>query len=140
MRRAKGYLEALRLESEAIDYQLRALDTLKARLDGLTAILSPDRSPNGQIHHQDRIGAYTALVVDSERELKERLEAFARKRRKVTDTLLAMEDDRHANLLLLRYVECEPWQDVAAALRISTTWAYTLHNRALKEFENLFYN
>lgn len=139
-RRAKVLLAALLRESEDIDYQIRMLDGLKSRLEGFTSNLSPDNLQSVHKPHNDRIGAYTARIVDLEREIELRINKFTEKRNAITDVLLQMKDDRHGDLLYIRYIEGEPWRDVAAALGVSVTWAYTLHNRALKEFEQMFYN
>lgn len=133
-------LAALLRESEEIDYQIRTLDGLKSRLQGFTSNLSPDNLQSVHKPHNDRIGAYTARIVDLEREIESRIKTFTKKRQTITDVLQQMTDGRHGDLLHIRYVEGEPWKDVAAALGISVTWAYTLHNRALKEFEQMFYN
>lgn len=138
-RRARNLLESMLRESEEIDYQLRTLDALKARLDGFTSNLSPDNPRSAYKPHQDRIGAYTAHIIDLERELEGRVNAYGKRRAIVTESLMKM-DGRNGSLLLHRYIEGESWKDVAALLGISVTWAYTLHNRALKEFEHLFYN
>ena len=138
-RRARAYLIALARESNDIDDQLRTLDNFRDRLKGFTSNLSHDNAQSVHKPHNDRIGAYTAYVVDLERLLEERIERYSLKRSKVTEIFLQMTD-RNGSLLHLRYIDCEPWSSVADALGISVTWAYTLHNRALKEFENLFYN
>lgn len=137
--RARNLLESLLRESEEIDYQLRTLDALKSRLEGFTSNLSPDNPHSVHKAHQDRIGAYTAHVIDLEREIEKRVAAYSKRRQIVTEALVKM-DERNGSLLLHRYIEGESWKDVAEALGISVTWAYTLHNRALKEFENVFYN
>lgn len=140
MRKARAYLELLLQESRDIDAQLSELDRMRERLEGFTSFLSPDRSQDGQIPHKDRIGAYTAFVVDLERTLEERTAAYSKRRALVTETMVLMDDERHSRLLHARYIDGEPWREIAEDLGISVTWAYTLHNRALKEFENLFYN
>ena len=113
---------------------------MRSRLEGFTSFLSPDKAQDGQTPHHDRIGGYTAFIVDLERDLEQRTAAYSKRRALVTETMVLMDDERHSELLHARYIEGESWKDVAASLGISVTWCYTLHNRALKEFENLFYN
>ena len=139
-RRAKNVLEALVRQSEEISFQISTLDALKSRLEGFTFNMGHDSGYSAHKAHNDRIGAYTARVVDLERELESKVEDYAEKRRMVTDVLFRMEDTRHAALLHSRYIENESWKDVAQTIGVSVTWSYALHNRALKEFENLFYN
>lgn len=138
--RARKLLEALVRESEEISFQIRTLDALKSRLEGFSFNLRGDGAQSVHKPHSDRIGAYTARVVDLERELEAKVQDYAERRRIVTDVLFKMEDTRHAALLHSRYIENEPWRDVAQTIGVSVTWTYALHNRALKEFENLFYN
>lgn len=139
-RKARTLLEGMLRESEEISHQIRTLDNLRARLQGFTSNLSPDTQRSAYQPHNDRIGAYTARIIDLEEELEARVLKYSQRRQLITESLLKMRDDRHGELLHMRYIEGEPWKDVAAELGISVTWAYTLHNRALKEFENLFYN
>lgn len=138
--KARAFLELLLQESRDIDAKLRELDIMRSRLEGFTSFLSPDRSQDGQTSHHDRIGGYTAFLVDSERLLEQRTADYSKRRALVVETMVLMDDERHSELLHARYIEGEPWREIAASLGISVTWCYTLHNRALREFEILFYN
>ena len=137
-KRAREYLMGLMRESENIDYRLRVLDDLRFRLNGYDSTLKTDGVSGSKIG-ADRIGTYTARIVDLERELDVATEAYRKKRNNVMLAMIKMEDARNVDLIMIRYFEGEPWRNVAAALGVSETWVYTLHNRALKQFDNVFF-
>ena len=74
--------------------------------------------------------------IDYERQLDQRIDEYYRIKMEIEDAISGVENNDLKRLLVLRYLECSSWDDIADQMYYSKVWVCTaLHQRALKEIE-----
>ena len=117
-----------------IDRNNERLQRLRSKAEKITTSFSdaPGGSGTG-----DRVGEYTALIVDMEtsilRDSSEMWQTI-----KETELIISQLDDYQERLVLeYRYVDCRPWLDIALIMNYDVRTIYRIHGRALVNLANL---
>ena len=73
-----------------------------------------------------------AAMLALERELDERIVAYAEQVRAVEAVIDAVGDAQYRDLLKYRYLNGWPWKKIAERMRFSKDWVWHLHQKALR--------
>ena len=127
---AKALLERIIKIRKAIDYRNTKIDALveqaentSARLTGMPHNPSSDTSP---------MATAICRKVDLEREIAE----LDLERKSLIAKIDLLENEDLSRLLLLRYVQEAPWDDIAAEMGFCERHIYRLHRAAVEELDN----
>lgn len=130
---AKQFLEGIRNMRMAIDSKRAKITVLReiatntsARLTGMPHNPSSEKSPMANA---------VCKIADLEREIAD----LEQKRQMAIDTLCEMEDSALCTVLIKRYVQEKPWEDISAEMRCSRSRAFYLHNNAIAALDQLLH-
>lgn len=87
---------------------------------------------------KDRMGSAVARIVDLERETDSLVDSFVRKRKKIVEQIDSIEDVDYYHVLSMRYVSRDTFESIAEKTNWSIRKVFTLHGKALLEFERLY--
>lgn len=87
---------------------------------------------------KDRLGATVAKIVDLERETDELVDRFTDRRKHIIAQIDSMEDMDYYHVLSLRYVGNQTFENIAKMTQWSLRKVFSLHGRALQEFEKRY--
>lgn len=76
-------------------------------------------------------------LADFETSLQDELSQVWRTRMQIIEKLSQVKDVRHYEILRLRYLEGERWEQIAVDMNITWRHCYRLHGSALAEFEKI---
>ena len=115
---------------------------MRARVESLEALATDiARHMNGPIGHgqadADKIGTLAAEICDAKQELAEAEEAAGEIRERIGRMICQIEDERITKIMMKRFLHGMKWKEIAADLRYSEQWIYTLRVRGITEIEML---
>ena len=128
----------------AKEYQSQArwsdakLDALRERIqryrDLATRRTAVYRSmPGGGTRNTSSVEEYTLKIVDLEREIVERVDAYADTIREIEGVIDDVADDRYRTLLRLRYLSGWSWRRIARRMNYAEQYIFVLHGEALMQ-------
>lgn len=134
--RAKEYLRQIAMLDIKINNRIKELHGIKNRVLGLQAV-HYDKDPVMSSMIGDRIGNEVASWIDLENEIDSLTSEYIQTKHKILGEIEQLKDPRHVQLLVLRYVECLTFEQIADEMDYSLRSVYLIHGSALQEFERL---
>ena len=131
---AKEYL----MQYRAISAKVRMLqnEIERLRTEAESASISIDGLPKGG-KGGSKMENIVVQLADFETSLQDELSQVWRTRMQIIDKLSQIKDVRHYEILRLRYLEGERWEQIAVDMNITWRHCYRLHGSALAEFEKI---
>ena len=87
----------------------------------------------GGTSRRSKVEDNVLAMVDTEKELRERMEELMRETRHVERMINLMTDERYHAVLQLRYLCGLTWDEVASRLHFSVRWVHKLHGEGLRQ-------
>lgn len=132
----KTYLSQIERLDRMIQNKLSEIYQLKTMACSVTVSNDGDRVQNSG--NKDRMGSTVAKIVDLERETDELVDSFVEKRKRIVEQIDSMEDVDYYHVLSMRYVARDTFETIAEKTNWSIRKVFSLHGKALLEFEKLF--
>ena len=137
--KAKEYLKQIEILDKKINNRIRELYEIKSRTLGLKAISYDKVSVQGS-GAADKMAEQVARWIDIEKEINRLTDRLINEKHKIIGEIERLSDPRHIELLMMRYVECMTFEDIARSMNYDVRWIYSLHGSALQEFERVHFN
>ena len=87
---------------------------------------------------KDKLGSTVTKIVDLEKDTDRLVDEFMRKRNHIIGQIDSMENTDYYHVLSMRYVNQNTFEEIAQATNWSIRKIFTIHGRALQEFERLY--
>ena len=87
---------------------------------------------------KDRLGATVAKIIDLEKETDGLVDMFSDKRKRIIEQIDNIDNIDFYHVLSMRYVARNTFEEIAKKTNWSIRKVFTLHDKALKEFELLY--
>lgn len=134
-KKAKEYLQQVRLCDAHINNKLEELSRLKDMVLNITSTLRGDVvSGSGS---KDKLGDAVAKIVDLEAEINEAVDAYIDKKREISKTIEQIKDPDQVQVLHKRYFEYLTWEQIACEIPMSYRNVCYVHGRALQAVAEL---
>ena len=135
---AKQYLTKVDMLDRMIKNKLSEIYQLKTMACSITVSNDGDRVQKSS--DKDRLGSSVVKIVDLERETDDLVDEFVDRRQKIIkqiDEIAAVNLDYY-DILSMRYVGKRTFEDIAKNTGWSIRKVFSMHGKALKEFEIMF--
>ena len=132
----KTYLSQIERLDKMIQNKLSEIYQLKTMACSVSVSNDGERVQNSG--DKDRMGSAVARIVDLERETDSLVDSFVRKRKKIVEQIDSIEDVNYYHVLSMRYVSRDTFESIAEKTNWSIRKVFTLHGKALLEFERLY--
>ncbi len=133
---AREYLGQLWELDRKIQQCMRQVEELKQAATGISAMTAGERvQTSGK---SDRISSMVGQYVDLQQRIEAMIAQYMEKKTEILGQILDVKDDRHEEILFMRYVQGKSFDTIADELGYTYKWISHLHSQALKEFENTF--
>lgn len=122
------------LRCQNLNYKINALLREKERLQDFVCKVTPSLSgmPRGNSGgREDSL----ARLADINSDINRSIDRYVQTRKEIAACLDRLEDGRLYELMRLRYLAGETWEQVAEDMGIDTRWATRLHGKALSILE-----
>lgn len=131
----KEYLkQGLRLKKE-ISHNEDMLQALKSNLDGLQAIKLSEKVQGGTIKDDSAMIERMDKIIELEKKIKLEKCQLTDLRNEILEKLRSIKNSDEKILMESRYYLLMSWEEIADKLCYSLSHTYTIHGRALKNFE-----
>lgn len=132
---AKEYLQQIhRLDIEIKQHRRRIIE-LENEIGGLKAIdYSADRI---QSTPQDRMPGGIARLIELQNEISHEMVVLQERKKRITSEINSLKNEQEAALLVFRYVDCLPWENIANEMHVSIRRVFQIHGDALDDFRKL---
>lgn len=90
--------------------------------------------------NKDKLCDTVSKIVDLENEANMLVESFIKKRQHIIDQIDSMENSDYYHVLSMRYVGKKTFESIAEKTHWSIRKVFSLHDKALIEFEKLYGN
>lgn len=132
----KTYLSQIERLDKMIQNKLSEIYQLKTMACSVGVSNDGERVQNSG--DKDRMGSAVARIVDLEKETDNLVDNFVRKRKKIVEQIDSIEDVDYYHVLSMRYVARDTFESIAEKTNWSIRKVFTLHGKALLEFERLY--
>ena len=132
----KSYLSQIERLDIMIQNKLSEIYQLKTMACSVTVSNDGERVQNSG--DKDRMGTTVAKIVDLERETDELVDSFVEKRKRIVGQIDSIENVDYYNVLSMRYISRDTFETIAEKTNWSIRKVFSLHGKALLEFEKLF--
>lgn len=133
---AKAYLQQIRLYRNRIEVKKKEAAGLQESISFLKGIdYSGDRV---QTSPQDRMSEDVARLLDLEKEISTLIEQYHYEVDKRINQIHQLKNETYEKILVMRYIEDIPLDEIAKRIPYSYYWACHIHGEALKEFSERF--
>ena len=133
----KQYLKQIERLEKQIQNKLAEIYQLKTMACSVT-VSNSDGERVQTSTDKDRLGSTVAKIVDLEKETDRLVDEFVDKRNHIIGQIDSMENADYYNVLSLRYVSRNTFEDIAEKTNFSIRQVFKLHGRALQEFEKIY--
>ena len=106
-------LQQLFYLNKLIDHEKERLDDLRSTLDLKSPALTDIPKAPGA---KDKIGTIVPSIIDQEAEIEKNLQAYMEARDKLTEYINRVPNARIKTILILRFIDQKPWQEVAEVI------------------------
>lgn len=79
-------------------------------------------------------------LIDLENEVNEDIDKLIKLRAEIVETINEVDDPIYQLILLMRYIEGKPWEDIAVGLGYDRSTVWRNHGKALKEIFKIINN
>ena len=127
--RAKTYFKKCLRINERIDDLVEESERLRALAERCTASYSSE--PRGGGAEADKRLATVAKIIELERKLNREIDRYADMKISIFDIVAELPDERHRDILTMRYSYGLSWGEVARRIHYGKTQTWEMHNAAL---------
>lgn len=132
----KEYLSQITRLDQMIQNKLSEIFQLKTIACNVT--VSNDTERVQKTSDKDKLGSAVAKIVDLENETNELVDNFVNKRKRIIEQIDGMQNNDYYNILSLRYVKRNTFEEISDYTHWSIRTVFSIHGRALQEFEKLY--
>ncbi len=134
----KQYLSQIRRLDRQIQNKLSELYNLKMMASSISVSNEGERVQTSG--NKDQLGAVVAKIVDMEKEVDKMVDLFVYTRNKIISQIDSMDDLDSYDILSMRYVAGKTFHEISEKTGWSIRKVFSLHGKALLEFEKKFGN
>lgn len=134
----KDYLNQINRLDKMIQNKLSEIYRLKTMSCSIT--VSTEREAVQTSTNKDKLGSAISKIVDLENETNVLVGNFIEKRNNIISQIDDMDNVEYYQVLSLRYVNQNTFEEIAENTNWSIRKIFSLHGRALQEFERLYGN
>ncbi len=128
---AKQYLKQARFLDERINSKIEQVSSLHELATKATSTLSDmPGSPTRNTHRMEDI---IIKILMLENEINMNIDELVDLKDEILSVINAVDDSDSRLILEKRYINLEPWEEIAIALNTSLPNIYRMHDRALKK-------
>ena len=132
---AKEYLgQAYRIE-QRINSKLEQVASLRELATKATSTLRHGKSTSGKTVQP--MSDTIAKIVDLEAEINRDIDHLVDTKREIISVIKRIQNPEHQTLLELRYLCFKTWAEVSIKLNLDSRWVRRLHDRALREVNEI---
>lgn len=133
---AKEYISQITRMEAFMETKRQRVATMKmlaanpgsVNLTGMPRNPSPSQSPMASI---------ICKAVDLEAEIQHDEEKLAQKKMFLLDQIGKLKSSEGQTVLIKRYFEHKPYEDIADSLHYSNRWVYRIHDKAISELDTI---
>lgn len=134
-RKAKEFLCEIQKMDRMIQRLCDTAATLRTHLTGQCYGHKPDKVQGTA--PGDTIAATMAKIIDLEREIDQHIDALVKRKREAIHLISQLPDYNQQNVLMARYVQGMPWEEIARELDREIRWVYRVHGKGLAAFASV---
>jgi len=134
----KQYLEQIHRLDKQIQNKLSEIYQLKTMACSVSVSNDSERVQTSV--RNDKLEKVVAKIVDMERETDSLVDTFIEKRNHIINQIDKIENTDYYHILSMRYVGNNTFEEIAKNTNWSIRKVFSLHGKALQEFERLYGN
>ena len=134
----KRYLEQIHRLDKQIQNKLSEIYQLKTMACSVSVSNDSERVQTSV--RNDKLEKVVAKIVDMERETDSLVDTFIEKRNHIINQIDKIENTDYYHILSMRYVGNNTFEEIAKNTNWSIRKVFSLHGKALQEFERLYGN
>ena len=134
---AKDYLKDIRKLDLEIQTLQEQISLLRKNAEGLRAMELSDMPKGGK---GKDLSDYVAEIADLQMVCVQHVSALIMKKQEAIERIMSIDGSELRNVLLLRYIQCKEWDEIADMLQYNLRTIFRLHGEALKEFGDVVSN
>ena len=134
----KQYLEQIHRLDKQIQNKLSEIYQLKTMACSVSVSNDSERVQTSV--RNDKLEKVVAKIVDMERETDSLVDTFIEKRNHIINQIDKIENTDYYHILSMRYVGNNTYEEIAKNTNWSIRKVFSLHGKALQEFERLYGN
>lgn len=134
----KSYLGQIERLGKMIQNKLSEVYQLKTMACSVTVSNEGERVQTST--NKDKLCVAVSKIVDLEKETEELIEKFSQKRKEIINQIDNLENIDYYHILSMRYVSRYTFEEIARKTNWSIRKVFSLHGKALQEFEELYGN
>ena len=134
---AKDYLKDIRKLDLEIQTLQEQISLLRKNAEGLRAMELSDMPKGGK---GKDLSDYVAEIADLQMVCVQHVSELIMKKQEAIERIMSIDGSELRNVLLLRYIQCKEWDEIADMLQYNLRTIFRLHGEALKEFGDVVSN
>lgn len=134
---AKDYLKDIRKLDLEIQTLQEQISLLRKNAEGLRAMELSDMPKGGR---GKDLSDYVAEIADLQMVCVQHVSELIMKKQEAIERIMSIDGSELRNVLLLRYIQCKEWDEIADKLQYNLRTIFRLHGEALKEFGDVVSN
>lgn len=134
---AKDYLKDIRKLDLEIQTLQEQISLLRENAEGLRAMELSDMPKGGK---GKDLSDYVAEIADLQMVCVQHVSELIMKKQEAIERIMSIDGSELRNVLLLRYIQCKEWDEIADKLQYNLRTIFRLHGEALKEFGDVVSN
>lgn len=134
---AKDYLKDIRKLDLEIQTLQEQISLLRKNAEGLRAMELSDMPKGGK---GKDMSDYVAEIADLQMVCVQHVSELIMKKQDAIERIMSIDGSELRNVLLLRYIQCKEWDEIADKLQYNLRTIFRLHGEALKEFGDVVSN
>ena len=132
---AKDYLSQAYRIDQSINSKIEQIQSLRALALKASSVLAP--TPVSGTRSVHRLEEIVTKIADMEDEINADIDNLVDLKHEISVAIKAVPSPEHRLLLELRYLCFKDWTGISSELNLDMRWVHRLHNRALKEIEEI---
>lgn len=132
----KSYLKRAMLAQAEISYLREQIQYLREKIMNVGGVVNDDMKVQTSKSY-DTMGDTVASICDREEELKEKMDAYAKIERKVSEKIDEVKEQKYRDLLRYRYILGLTYDQIADRMSYSTRHIARMHDKAVEAFEQV---
>ena len=131
----KGYLQQAQLIDEEINGKLEQVAELRDMATNVTSMMTD--MPRSASHNVHKLEDTITKLMDLEMEVDADIDRLVDLKKEIMVAINKMPSQEQRVLLTKRYMQNEPWENIAVEMGYSLRSVYRLHGEALQNAEKL---
>ena len=132
----KSYLKRAMLAQAEINYLREQIQYLREKIMNVGSVVNDDMKVQTSKSY-DTMGDTVASICDREDELKEKMDAYAKIERKVSEKIDEVKEQKYRDLLRYRYILGLTYDQIADRMNYSPRHIARMHDKAVEAFEQV---